>query len=189
MRTLGRRGAAMAALAMLLGLVAGGCSKSGTGFDLTGLFRPPPNPGPSPGSPADALRLFEWSYNNKAIAEYREIFADDYRFFFSPLDSAGAFYRTTPWIREDELISTTHLFAGGGADQPPASSIRLTLDKTFLVAPDPNCTPWDPAGRWHKNIRTQVVLSIQTSDGNGIDISGAANFYLVRGDRRPSLRS
>jgi hypothetical protein len=37
-------------------------------------------------------------------------------------------------------------------------------------------------GRWHKNIRTQVVLNIQTGDGNAFDISGAANFYMVRGD-------
>jgi hypothetical protein len=81
-------------------------------------------PAPTPNSATNLLRLFEWCYNNKAIAEYREIFTDDYRFVFSPLDSAGADYRGTPWTREDELISTTQLFVGGSADQPPASSIR-----------------------------------------------------------------
>jgi hypothetical protein len=139
-------------------------------------------PAPVPSSAAGVLRLFEWCYNNKSIAEYREIFTDDYRFFFSPLDSAGAEYRGIPWTREDELISTTQLFVGGSADQPAASSIRLNLDKNFLVYADPTFVSSDARGRWHKNIRTQVVLQIQTGDGNAIDISGAANFYMVRGD-------
>jgi hypothetical protein len=139
-------------------------------------------PAPAPTSPPNLLRLFEWCYNNKAIAEYREIFTDDLRFVFSPLDSAGADYRGTPWTREDELISTTNLFVGGSADQPPASSIRLSLDKNFFVYPDPDFARTDPQGRAHTNIRTQVVLQIQTGDGSSIDISGAANFYMVRGD-------
>ncbi len=120
-------------------------------------------PAPVPTSASNLLRLFEWCYNNKAITEYREIFTADYRFLFSPLDSAGADYRGIPWTREDEMISTTQLFVGGSADQPDYAQ-------------------WDPTGRWHTNIRTQVVLSIQTGDGNAIDISGAANFYMVRGD-------
>ena len=139
-------------------------------------------PAPVPNSSSNLLRLFEWCYNNKAIAEYREIFTADYRFLFSPLDSAGADYRGTPWTREDELISTTQLFVGGSADQPAASSIRLTLDRNFYVYADPEFAQWDPLGRWHTNIRTQVVLNIQTGDGNAIDISGAANFFMVRGD-------
>jgi hypothetical protein len=139
-------------------------------------------PAPVPSSASNLLRLFEWCYNNKSIAEYRELFTDDYRFVFSPLDSAGLEYKGTPWTREDELISTTHLFVGGSADQPPASSLHLTLDPNFYVFPDPNYLQWDPTGIWHKNIRTQIVLNIQTGDGSGIDISGAARFYLVRGD-------
>jgi hypothetical protein len=63
-----------------------------------------------------------------------------------------------------------------------ASSISLNLDKNFLVFPDPRCVTTDPRGRWHENIRTQVVLNIRTSDGNAIDISGASTFYFVRGD-------
>jgi hypothetical protein len=137
---------------------------------------------PVPSSASNLLRLFEWCYNNKALAEYRELFTDDYRFVFSPLDSAGLEYKGTPWTREDELISTTHLFVGGSADQPPASAVRLTLDPNFYVFPDPNYVQWDPTGIWHKNIRTQIVINIQTGDGNAIDISGAARFYLVRGD-------
>ena len=176
-----RRMAPLLALALpILAVAACGCYNPFLPRIAPALGRSQPAPVPS--SAAGVLRLFEWCYNNKSIAEYREIFSDDYRFFFSPLDSAGAEYRGIPWTREDELISTTQLFVGGSADQPAASSIRLSLEKTFLVYADPTFLAWDQRGRWHKNIRTQVVLNIQTGDGNAIDISGAANFYMVRGD-------
>lgn len=143
-----------------------------------GISTPPP----SPDSPSGVLRLFEWCYNNRAAAEYRELFTDDYRFIFSLLDSAGQEFRTTPWTREDELISTTQLFVGGSADQAPASSIVLQLDNSFFVFPDSRYIQWDPKGRWHKRVNTRVVLNIRTTDGNAIDIQGEARFYLVRGD-------
>jgi hypothetical protein len=139
-------------------------------------------PAPVPSSAPNLLRLFEWCYNNQAIAEYREIFSDDYRFFFSPTDSSGGEWRGTPWTREDELISATQLFVGGSATEPPASSIRLSLDKNFFVFPDPNYTAWDPEGRWHKNIRTTVTLVITTEGGSSTEIQGHANFYMIRGD-------
>lgn len=168
------------ALGMLMVLcVLGGCWNPFSPLiaPIHGVSTPPPTPSSAPG----VLRLFEWCYNHKASAEYREIFTDDYRFFFSPVDSAGAEYRGTPWTREDELISTTQLFEGGSAEAA-ASSISLTLDKNFKVDRDERHASTDPLGRAHKNIRTQVLLNIRTSDGNAIDISGAANFYFVRGD-------
>ena len=143
-----------------------------------GISKPPPVPNSAP----NVLRLFEWCYNQKAVAEYRELFTDDFEFRFSPADSAGAEYRGTKFTREDELISTTQLFLGGAADQPPASSVRLTLDKNFFVYPDPNFSSTDARGRWHKYITTQVSLYIETADGNAIEVSGAARFYMVRGD-------
>jgi hypothetical protein len=175
-----RMGSLVALVLPILAVAASGCYNP---FDpriapVLGSSKP----APVPSSASEVLRLFEWCYNNKAIAEYREIFTDDYRFFFSPLDSAGVEYHGTPWTREDEIISTTQLFVGGSADQPAASNIRLSLDRNFLVYADPTFAQWDSRGRWHKNIRTQVVLNIQTGDGSGIDISGAANFYMVRGD-------
>jgi hypothetical protein len=139
-------------------------------------------PAPVPSSAPNLLRLFEWCYNNQAIAEYREIFTDDYRFFFSPVDSAGAEWRGTPYTREDEMISATNLFVGGSATEPPATSIRLSLDRNFFVYPDPDYTDWDPTGIWHKNIRTTVTLVINTDDGASTEITGHANFYMVRGD-------
>jgi hypothetical protein len=165
-----------------LAVGAGGCSQNGKWLDFSGLVRPPVvDSGPTPDSPAGTLRRLEWCFNRRALSELRELFTADFRFFFSPLDSAGAAYRGTPWTRSDELISTARLF-GGSANPPSAISIYLALDRSFLVYADPRFTAWDPEGRWHKNIRTQVVLHIQLHDGSVIDISGAANFYFVRGD-------
>lgn len=167
-------------------LGVGGCSETGgAGLGVLRLLAPswrPPSLAPTPDSPTGVLRQFEWCYNNMSISTCGDLFTADYRFHFSPLDSAGVAYRDTPWVRDDELISTTHLFVGGSPTQPPAKTIRLNLDKDFFVYPDPRTFVWDPEGRWHKNIRTQVFLSIRTLDGSVIDISGAANFYLVRGD-------
>ncbi len=175
--------------ALLAGLALAGCFNpfSPRIAPILGASIPAPKPTSAPG----VLRLFEWCYNHKAIAEYREIFTDDYRFYFSPLDSAGAEWRGTPFTREDELISATKLFVGGGANEPAASSINLKLDPNFFVYPDPDYTffpepnrtvPRDPLGRWHKNIRTTVTLRIGTEDGASIEITGHANFYMVRGD-------
>ena len=162
------------------------------GFALSGCFNPfspriapvlgTSKPAPVPSSAPGVLRLFEWCYNQQAIAEYREIFTDDYRFLFSPLDSSGAEWRGTPWTREDEVISTTALFVGGSATEPAATSIRLSLDRNFFVYPDPAYTLWDPVGRWHKHIQTTVTLLIGTDDGSSFEITGSASFYMVRGD-------
>ena len=171
------------------------------GFSLAGCFNPfspqlAPTlgisiPAPKPTSAPGVLRLFEWCYNNKAIAEYSEIFSADYQFFFSPRDSAGADGRGTPFRREDELISATQLFVGGVDGEPAARSINLKLDPNFNVRPDPyfayfpepnQTMPRDPLGRWHKNIRTTVNLRIGTEDGSSIEILGHANFFMIRGD-------
>src|SRR5258705_5207469 len=102
---------------------AGGCSDNHV--DLAGLVQPGPGSNPTPNSPRAALRLLEWSYNNRDTSGCRDLFTADYRLLFSPLDSAGGPYRYTPWDRHDELISTAHLFVTGTEDLPPAASIRL----------------------------------------------------------------
>ena len=139
---------------------------------------PTPIPAPHPSSPANALRLLEWTYNRRDPVPYRELFTDDYRFWFSALDPAGNAYRDQPWTREDELISTAKLFQGGDANQPAATDITLSLDRDFGVFNDPRL---GKAGRWHKRIRTTVALSIVAGGGQS-EITGSANFYLVRGD-------
>jgi hypothetical protein len=140
-----------------------------------GISAPPP----VPNTPTNLLRLFEWCYNQRSIVEYRELFTDDFRFAFSNLDEAGEAYINEPWKRDDELISATQLFQGGSAEQPPASSIELRLARTFYVNPD---TRPGKNGKWHKSVRTSVLLQIRTADGDAIDITGAATFFLVRGD-------
>ncbi|TMQ69585.1 MAG: hypothetical protein E6K81_14595 [Candidatus Eisenbacteria bacterium] len=173
----------IAPLALAATLAAGalGCSNGGS-LDAARLLRPPAPVGPAADSPAAMLRLFEWAYNNKADATHRTLFTEDFRFVFDPADSSGLAYPTTPWGRDDELASATHLFVGGKAGRSPASSITLRLDRNFVVTPDPSSIAWDPEGRWHASVRTQIFLTIQCPDGAGWDISGAATFALVRGD-------
>src|SRR5262245_28833414 len=135
-----RSRAAIAVLALSVTTLVTGCFNpfSPRIAPVRGFVTPPPAPTSAP----NVLRLFEWCYNNKAIAEYRELFSDDYRFVFNPVDSAGSAYRGSPWTREDELISTTQLFVGGGVEAP-ASTILLNFDRSFYVQPDRLLAPWD----------------------------------------------
>src|SRR5580765_8058137 len=90
---------ALALLLLLVAVLAAGCFNPFSPLiaPVRGFVAPPPVPSSATG----VLRLFEWCYNNKAIAEYSELFTADYEFLFSPLDSAGADYRGAKWRRED----------------------------------------------------------------------------------------
>jgi hypothetical protein len=140
----------------------------------TGVSAPPP----VPDSPVNVLRLLEWSYNNRSIAEYRELFTDDYRFAFSKLDPYGNAYLGDVWTRADELESATHLFQGGKPTEPAATSITLDLGRTLKPVPDPRPGKDD---RMHKSIHASVSLTI--TDPNKVTlVTGFAVFYLARGD-------
>ncbi|TMQ71215.1 MAG: hypothetical protein E6K80_06290 [Candidatus Eisenbacteria bacterium] len=132
-------------------------------------------PAPVPDSPGNLLRLLEWCYTNRDVFKYRELFDDNYRFVFGALDPDGFAYRDNPWTREDEVQSTTHLFQGGDANQPAATSITIFLDRNFRVTEDPN-----HPGRAHKLVRTSVTLKVVTDQER--EITGFANFFVVRGD-------
>ena len=136
---------------------------------------PPP---PLPISPAGALELFRWCWQNRAIAEYREIFTDDYSFQFSERDSAGNEFRDRPWRREDELTAADNLFSKGTANDPPATSITLDYTQSLVAYPDDRENKTYP---WHQQIRSQVLLRVNRGE-NGFEVKGAALFYLVRGD-------
>jgi hypothetical protein len=136
-------------------------------------------PPPVPDSPGNTLRLLEWCYEHRALAEYRELFTDDYRFVFGQLDPDGNAYRDNPWTREDEMESATRLFQGGGANQQAAASIVLKLDPNFRVTDDPR---YPTSGRWRKLIRTSVVLRVVDVNQAESQATGFANFFLVRGD-------
>lgn len=161
---------------VLAAIMAAGCfnpfDPQVSGFGTT-------EPPPYPDSPQNALRFLEWCYEQRAIAEYRELFSDDYRFVFGQLDPDGNAYRDNPWTREDELESTTKLFQGGDANQPAATSITIILDRSFVVRPDPR---YPSSTRWRKLIRTQVSLRVVDASGSQTEVSGFANFFLVRGD-------
>ncbi len=112
-------------LLLAVAALAGGCFNP---FDpLISARRGESEPPPVPVNPRSTLLLFQWCWEHRAIDEYRELFTDDYRFYFSETDTAGQAFRDTPWTREDEMTSATNLFVGGGS-QPPAD--RITLDFT-----------------------------------------------------------
>jgi hypothetical protein len=139
-----------------------------------GVSKPPPQPNTAAG----VVLLFQWCWRNRAYDEYREIFTDNYRFQFATGDTAGNFYRDTPWTRIDELNTAQHLFVTGTPSQPPATSITLdyTQDLTTTIDPRPG-----KANAWHALVTAQVNLRVFLSDG-GYEVRGPAYFYAVRGD-------
>jgi hypothetical protein len=176
MITMKIRRIASAWLVALLLLGVSGCFNP---FDpriapTTGIYLPPP----TPNSPQNVIRLFEWVWNNRDISVYKEILTDDFRFFFALGDSAGNMFRDEPVTREMELNIARNLFVGGGS-AAPATSITLVLDPTLRALPDsrPGKNP-----RWHNEIVTSVDLSIKTEDGAEYRIQGNARFFVVRGD-------
>ena len=170
-----RRRLAGAALLFVLAAIAAGCFNP---FDPRisrqgGVSTPPP----APTSPEGVLRLFEWCWNNRAIDQYREIFTDDYRFYFAVNDTAGNIFRDRPWLREDEMASTTNLFQGGSV-HPPASRISLQFAQNLRAFPDSRPNKAFP---WHQQINTTVVLEV-TTDEESYQVTGSALYRLTRGD-------
>lgn len=167
------------ACASLVVLLLPGVSGCFNPFDprlapTTGIYVPPP----TPNSPQNVIRLFEWCWKNRDITVYEEIFTDDYRFILALGDSAGNLGRDEPVTRETELRIARNLFVGGGA-AAPAASITLVLDPTLRALPDSRAGK-NP--KWHNEIVTSVDLSIKTEDGVEYRIQGNARFFVVRGD-------
>src|SRR6185503_11778849 len=80
---------------------------------LTGCFNPfAPNvlsqrvtsAAPTPNSPQNAVKLFEWCWVNRGVDEYRELFTDDYVFISAGKDSAGNPSREIQARRDDEVL-------------------------------------------------------------------------------------
>jgi len=166
----------MAAAALLVILVAG-CFNP---FDpRTAANRGVSQPPPRADSPRDLLRLFEWCWEHRAAAEYRELFTDDFRFGFATTDSTGTPFLDRGFTRDDELSSATHLFQGGDAHQPRANRITLDFDPPDLVAfPDSRPGKTDP---WHKSIFTHVLIKIEFDEATET-VSSSAHFFVVSGD-------
>ena len=170
-----------AALAMAVAaLIALGCSNSSTSWNKRFGIPPATAPAPPPDSPTNTVQLFKWCWENRDIAHYREILSADFTFGCPVTDSLGISYPDNSWTREDEVASSTHLFAGSNASEPPASNISLIFDGNLTAQPDFR------AGKnpeWHQQVQvSNLTLTIMRSDGSGLRVTGAAQFYLVRGD-------
>jgi hypothetical protein len=157
-------------------------------FGLAGCFNPfdprissqsgISEPAPIPNTASNILNLFAWCWNHRAIDEYSEVFTDDFEFQFAATDSAGNAFTGRALFRQEELDTARHLFVEGTATEPPASSINLILDKTFVAFPDSRPGKAYP---WHQEIRTQVTLSIDAGEQQ-YRILGHARFFVTRGD-------
>jgi len=119
------------------------------------------------------VRLLEWAYTRRDFQVYRTLFTEDYRFYFDVNDSAGNQYRQQPWIRDYELESAQHLFEGGSATEPPASSIDLTENSLFVS--DTGDTLDQTT---HRLVSTSVVLNIRAG-GQSIQVQGNVDYFVV----------
>ena len=172
------------AVALALGLAALitiGCSDSSKS-PARPLGIPPATAAPIPDTPVNTVQLFKWCWENRDIAHYREILPADFNFTCPITDTAGNAYRNPPWAwtREDELISFSHMCAGGSAYEPAASSISLIFDGNLIPQNDRRD---GKSANWHQQVQiANLTLTIIRSDGSAFRLTGGALFYLVRGD-------
>jgi hypothetical protein len=134
---------------------------------------------PSPTSPQNAVKLFEWCWVNRGVDEYKELFTADYVFLSAGTDSAGNQTREIQARRDDEIQTAQNMFIGS-ADRPPAASIRLNFDKNLVPQRDPRGAAYPDS--LYKSIRTSVDLVVDIGDGTTLEVTGHALFFLVRGD-------
>lgn len=133
---------------------------------------------PTPNSPQNAVKLFEWCWVNRGVDEYRELFTDDYVFISAEKDSAGGQNRDIQARRDDEVQTAENMFIGS-AERAPAEQITLLFDQNLIPIADsrPGKNPW-----WHKQIRTSVNLKVRIDSNNTVEVTGNALFFLTRGD-------
>src|SRR6185436_20053255 len=111
---------------------------------------------PSPSTPQNAVRLFEWCWKNRGIDKYRELFTADYEFLSGGLDSAGNQTREIQARRDDEVQTAENMFIGS-AERAPAAKITLDFDRNLIPFPD---TRAGKTPKWHQTVRTSVNLKV-----------------------------
>jgi hypothetical protein len=160
-------------------LAAAGCA-----FDPPPAPPPPPTPIPVADTPQHAIERFVGTYETFVIADYGALFTKDFRFTFSSQsDPELAAQYGTSWGKDDELESTSHLFAGfvdaGGTFQPAA--VRIDLELPFTQELD---DPFHPDSIEHYRLVAvpRLLLDIGLSDERGFNVDAPHDFYLVRGD-------
>ena len=158
-----------------------------TAFAATGCFNPfqpdiltqrVTTVAPAPNTPENAVKLFEWCWVNRGVEEYKELFTDDYIFQSAELDSAGNTTRDVLTRRNDEVETAENMFVGN-AERAPAAKITLSFDQNLVPFDD---TRAGKVGKWHKTIRTAVELKVDVEEGNTLEVTGHALFFLTRGD-------
>ena len=169
-----RAGAAVFVALALLPFLLGGCGNPAAPMKPVQSATPPP---PVPTSDVDAVRLFAWCWNNRAVPNYAGILTDDFRFQFAARDTSGYLGQWGYFTRAQELQAAHHLFESGTATLPPASSIELTFDGALISTPDDR---FGKNPKWHRQILTSVLLRIKTDQE--WQVTGHARFFVVRGD-------
>src|SRR5712692_4455307 len=133
---------------------------------------------PTPTTPQNAVKLFEWCWKHRGVEEYKELFTADYLFASATLDSAGNQQRDVVTRRDDEVQTAQNMFIGSG-DRQPAAKITLSFDQNLVPFDDPRA---GKIAKWHKTIRTSVDLTVLIEEGNLLEVNGHALFFLTRGD-------
>jgi hypothetical protein len=165
----------MLATAILASLAAAGCFNP---FSPTILSERVTTIAPSPNSPQNAVKLFEWCWVNRGVEEYKELFTADYVFLSAGTDSAGNPTREIQARRDDEIAIAQAMFIGS-AERPPAARITLNFDQNLRPQRDTRPGYVDSL---FKTIRTSVDLNVDIGDGTTLEVTGYALFFLVRGD-------
>jgi len=167
-----RRLLMMAGLALLV-LAAGGCIFSPE--DDTGGGGPPPAPWVWPGDAEQLMENFERAYSEMNIIEYEKILHEDYKFIF--IDA------TDTWYRQQDIQSTTNMFAGNPGVNPD-DSYRDPV-QTIAINTLIRQTPWEdvPANDPDFPNSERALFQVQivfTLDGgeNTITVQSDQQFYV-----------
>lgn len=134
--------------------------------------------GPAPNSTTNALNGVAWSMNHLQWRPIADLLPEDFQFVFAAADSAGNAFTGHALDRDQILLSLQHLLETGTATEPPASSVNLILDRTFVPIPDSRPGKAYP---WHQEILSTFTLSISAGD-HLYRIVDRVAFFLVRGD-------
>ena len=130
---------------------------------------------PTPNSPANALALLQWSWEQRDTAAYRSVLPGNFEYDFSTADSVVI---GTTLDRDQELAIAGNLFKTGVGLNPAASRIVFGLPSVLTITDDDR-PPRDP--RWHKRTTASVRLIVDTPTTHYSTL-GPAVFYFTRGD-------
>jgi hypothetical protein len=157
---------------------------AGTALAATGCFNPfrplvgtevvIAEPAPAATSAVGVLNRFRWCWVNRRIAEYEELFTDDFQFAFSDVEAVD----NLPIPRWEEIDIARKLFVDGTTSEPRAKRIDLDFSSALRQLPDQRP---GKVSTWHKQINTGVVLRAELADDIWL-VQGDVTFYMTRGD-------